>query len=237
MSNALHPANLSWRQGLPFAIDYDDTYFSVVDPEGERRYVFLERNDLPKRWCEPARFAIAETGFGTGLNLLLVMAAYAQTPWRQLTYATWERHPLSPEDLARCHALWPHLASHAQALAAVYPPLVTGVHHRSLPAYALELVFVFDDITAGLTPLPHPVDAWFLDGFAPSRNPSMWTEPLMAEIAAHTAPGGSATTYSAAGTVRRGLEAAGFTVTRTQGFRGKRHMTHAVLACRETQAL
>lgn len=230
MTNPLRPASLTWREGLPYAADYEDTYFSVVDPEGERRYVFLEQNRLPDRWCKREHFAIAETGFGTGLNLLLLMATFETSPWRQLTYTTFECHPITPEDLARIHGLWPHLNKQAQALAAVYPPLERGVHRRHLADYRLDLTFVFDDITRGLDPLPGPVDAWFLDGFAPSRNPAMWRPDLLAQVAAHTAPGGSCTTYSAAGAVRRGLAAAGFQVVRAPGFRGKRHMTRGVLA-------
>ncbi len=230
MNRTIHPATLNWREGLPYAPDYGDTYFSVVDPEGERSYVFLEQNGLPGRWRDRECFAIAETGFGTGLNLLLLMATYSSAPWRQLTYTTFEYHPFTLGDLAQIQALWPHLVGQAQALAAVYPPLEQGIHRRHLAAYKLDLMFVFDDIARGLDPLPCPVDAWFLDGFAPSRNPAMWRPELLTEIAAHTAPGGTCTTYSAAGAVRRGLEAAGFKVTRAPGFRGKRHMTRGVLA-------
>jgi tRNA U34 5-methylaminomethyl-2-thiouridine-forming methyltransferase MnmC len=73
-------------------------------------------------------------------------------------------------------------------------------------------------------------DAWFLDGFSPAKNPELWGEDLMAEVARHTASGGTAATYTAAGFVRRGLEAAGFSVTRIPGYGRKRHMTKAELA-------
>lgn len=73
-------------------------------------------------------------------------------------------------------------------------------------------------------------DAWFLDGFAPARNPELWTADLMAEVARHTAPGGTVATYTAAGHVRRALADAGFEVTRLPGYGRKRHMTAGRLA-------
>ena len=81
------------------------------------------------------------------------------------------------------------------------------------------------------TTLPHwqrSADAWFLDGFSPARNPELWEEPLMQQVFAHTSPGGTAATYTAAGFVRRGLQSAGFEVTRIPGYGRKRHMTRAV---------
>lgn len=72
-------------------------------------------------------------------------------------------------------------------------------------------------------------DAWFLDGFAPARNPELWEAPLLAQVAAHTAPGGTFATYTAAGAVRRALDAAGFDVARVPGYGRKRHMSRGTL--------
>ncbi|MDQ0321314.1 tRNA U34 5-methylaminomethyl-2-thiouridine-forming methyltransferase MnmC [Pararhizobium capsulatum DSM 1112] len=67
-------------------------------------------------------------------------------------------------------------------------------------------------------------DAWYLDGFTPSRNPDMWSASLMQRIYDHTVNQGSFATYAAAGFVRRNLQAAGFSVERRKGFAGKREM-------------
>lgn len=230
MSESFYPADLHWRAGLPYSQRYDDTYFSVTDPEGERRFVFLQGNSLPQRWLDRNPFTIGDLGFGTGLNLLLIMDAFTHAPWSQMTYVTWELHPFQRDDLAQIHQLWPHLSMHADALARVYPPMVAGIHHIRLSEYRLDLVFVFDDVNKGLEAAPRAVDAWFLDGFAPQRNPSMWCDTLFAALAQASAPGATFATYSAAGGVRRGLSAVGFDVHRVPGFQRKRHMTLGVKA-------
>ena len=86
-----------------------------------------------------------------------------------------------------------------------------------------------DDAAEAVANWGGKADAWFLDGFAPSRNPGMWSDALLADVAARTAPGGRAATYSVAGHVRRGLAAGGFTVERMPGFAGKRHMSRGQL--------
>jgi tRNA U34 5-methylaminomethyl-2-thiouridine-forming methyltransferase MnmC len=72
-------------------------------------------------------------------------------------------------------------------------------------------------------------DAWYLDGFSPAKNPELWGNELMAEVARHTALHGTFATYTAAGHVRRALAQAGFTVRRAQGYGTKRHMSCGVL--------
>lgn len=221
---SISKARVTWQAGLPVSEDMGDPYYSLKDPEGESQFVFLAGNDLPKRWQNREHFTIAETGFGTGLNLISVMAHFNTQPWQQLTYVSWENAPMDREQLAQAHEPWPKLNQHASALRQVYPPLEQGVHHLSLPDYRIALILVFADVAEGLSALPRPVDAWFLDGFAPRLNPDMWTQALFEAMATHTAPGGTVATFTAAGVVTRGLKAAGFEVTRPPGFAGKRNM-------------
>lgn len=227
MGTPFERATITWRDGRPFAPAYGDGYFSRVDPEGERRAVFFDGNDLARRLPGADGFLIAETGFGTGLNLLTVLHSFTAHPWRRLTYVAWEKHPIDVTDLEEIHALWPALTEPAAALRAAYPPMVPGVHHLTIPRYALTLILIFDEVGSRLDVLPGGVDAWFLDGFAPGTNPDMWTPELFAAAVRHAAPGATAASYSVAGVVRRGLEAAGFVVRRAPGFGGKRHMLRA----------
>lgn len=212
-----HP-DLDWRDGaIPVARAFDDPYFSLSGGLAETRHVFLAGNDLPARFRDG--FAIAELGFGTGLNLLASVAAWGDRPGR-FRFTSFEAFPLAAADLSRALAAFPDLAPWSAELAAAW---ATGARRFALgPA---DVTVIEGDARATLPAWEGRADAWFLDGFSPAKNPELWGDPLMAAVGAHTAPGGSFATYTAAGHVRRALEAAGFAVTRRPGFGRKRHMT------------
>jgi len=217
-------AGIDWRDGdVPVSTRFDDPYFSLEDGLAETRHVFLAGNDLPARFRDG--FHIAELGFGTGLNLLAALAAWRAAGLAgRLVYTSFEAFPMAPTDMRRAQSRFPALA----ALAAELAPHWTGRGQRiTLPD--LDFTLVAGDARETLEAWPHRADAWFLDGFSPAKNPELWQPALMAEVARHTAPGGTAATYTAAGFVRRGLEAAGFSVSRVPGYGRKRHMTRARL--------
>lgn len=205
-------SGLDWRCGVPVSQRFGDPYFSREGGLDEARHVFLGGNDLPAR-LRPG-FHVAELGFGTGLNLL----ALAQLTMVPLRFTSFEAFPMSVDDLARAHAGFPELAELAAALRADWgqPVLRVGL---------VEARVILGDVRQTLPGWQGRADAWFLDGFAPAKNPGMWGSDLMGEVARHTAPGGTLATYSAAGQVRRDLAAAGFAVERRAGFGRKRHMT------------
>ncbi|SLN60823.1 tRNA 5-methylaminomethyl-2-thiouridine biosynthesis bifunctional protein MnmC [Roseivivax jejudonensis] len=214
-----------WRDGdVPVSRRFDDPYYSLDDGLAEARHVFLAGNDLPARFRDG--FRIAELGFGTGLNLLAALDAWrrAGLPGR-LHVTSFEAFPLSPGDMTRAQAAFPELACLADELA---PFWAAGTTRIDLPDLAFRLVT--GDARATLPNWDGQADAWFLDGFAPARNPELWEPALLREVAWHTATGGTAATYSAAGHVRRALAAAGFAVTRVPGHGRKRHMTVATKA-------
>lgn len=212
------PADLDWRDGaIPVSRRFDDPYFSLNGGLAETRHVFLAGNDLPAR-LRPG-FHVAELGFGTGLNLL-ALARLATCPVR---FTSFEAFPMSEGELARAHAAFPELADLAAGLRA-------GWAARHFTLGMVEARIIEGDAREALPGWQGRADAWFLDGFSPARNPELWGADLMAEVARHTAPGGSFATYTAAGHVRRALAAAGFEVARAPGFAGKRHMSRGVLA-------
>lgn len=208
------------KDGAPVSALYDDPYFSVLDGLEETRHVFLAGNGLPARLRDG--FHIAELGFGTGLNALATSAAWPG-PGR-IRFTSFEAHPMDPDAMARALSAWPELADLAAIL---LPRWRAGARSITLPGMDLEVIE--GDATASLPAWDCRADAWFLDGFSPAKNPALWTPEILAEVARHTAPGGTAATYTAAGHVRRALEAAGFTVTRQPGYGRKRHMTTARL--------
>lgn len=196
--------------------------------------MFLAGNGLPGAWAGREEFTVSELGFGTGLNLLaladLVQAeAGAGRPVPRIRYQSVEWEPRPGADLLALGTRWPELAPHASALAAVYDPRPGW--NRWEQAWGTLSLFVGDArLLPSLNPTFGPADAWFLDGFAPDRNPELWDPGLLAWVGRVTRPGGTAATYSAAGVVKRGLREAGFTVGRAPGWGRKRHMVRARLA-------
>jgi tRNA U34 5-methylaminomethyl-2-thiouridine-forming methyltransferase MnmC len=216
MPETSHPA-LDWRDGsIPVARRFDDPYFSLSGGLAETRHVFLAGNGLPERFRDG--FRIAELGFGTGLNLLATVLAH-QGPG-QLRYTSFEAFPLAAADIGRALAGFPELAPILPDFLSQWASGATILHFPNLVAE-----IVLGDARATLPAWTGKADAWFLDGFSPAKNPELWSAELMAEVARHTAPGGTFATYTAAGQVRRDLQTAGFTVTRRPGFGRKRHMS------------
>lgn len=221
MTQAKQP-ELDWRDGvIPVATAFDDPYFSLNGGLDETRHVFLAGNDLPAR-LTPG-FHLAELGFGTGLNLLALALMWQDDPRAvggSLLYTTFEAFPMAGDDMARALEHFPEAASIAAPLLAAWR---AGARRFDLPGISVEVIE--GDVRETLPAWQAKADAWFLDGFSPAKNPEMWGEDLLAEVGRHTAPGGSFATYTAAGHVRRALQAAGFEVTRQPGFAGKRHMS------------
>lgn len=229
MSDA-HNAQLDWDEhGQPLSRSYGDVYFSRANGLEETRHVFLAHNRIIER-CQalPAggRLVIGETGFGTGLNFLCAWQAFAEHAPRdaRLHFVSVEKFPLAQTDLQRALALWPELASYAEQLLAQYRAIHPGFQRLLLDGGRVVLTLMIGDVLECLPQLEARVDAWFLDGFAPAKNPEMWTDSLFTELARLSAPGATLATFTSAGFVRRGLIAAGFAVQRVKGFGHKREM-------------
>ena len=217
-------ADLAFRDGVPFAAAFDDGYYNADDGLAESRHVFIGGNGLPARMRESHHLTIAETGFGTGLNLLAVMAEMDRHPHLRLDYISFEGFPLTAEEMKQAHAPFTAVATEAAALREALPPRWPGYHLVQLCGGRLTLHLHYGEIGALLPSLDFRADCWFLDGFAPARNPSMWTAENMSHVGRLTRPGGSLASFTAAGDVRRSLEAAGFAVERVPGYGRKRQM-------------
>lgn len=221
---------IDWVDGQPFSPRFGDVYFSRSSGIEETRHVFLAGNALAERFgALPPRglFTVGETGFGTGLNFLCTWQLFAQTAPAdaRLAYVSTELYPLSPADLRRALALWPALDREAGALLSQYDWMAPGWHRFVFDGGRITLTLLIGDARRTLAALDAVADAWFLDGFAPARNPELWEATLFQEISRHSTHGTTFATYSSAGDVRRGLEAAGFAVEKIPGFGPKREMS------------
>jgi len=223
MKPVLPHAQLDWDdQGRPRSRVFDDVYFSDKSGLDETRYVFLEQNRLAERFTAlPAdgRLVIGETGFGTGLNFLCAWQLFEQhaVAGARLHFVSVEKYPLSPADLKRALALWPELKPLADQLLRHYVAIHQGFQRITLANGRVTLTLLIGDALEQLPQLDAQIDAWFLDGFAPAKNPDMWTAELFVELARLAAPGSTISTFTSTGWVRRLLNAAGFKMKRTPG--------------------
>lgn len=233
---SLHHARLDWNEaGTPVSSDFGDVYFSNDNGLSETRYVFLQQNRLPARFShhDSDSFVIGETGFGTGLNFLATMQAFLeQAPQSgngsRLHFISFEKYPLTRDDLRKALAAWPELGHLSQDLVAQWPLPVSGCHRLHFAGGRIRLDLWFGDIKDMLPQVPHRaeglVDAWYLDGFSPAKNPEMWTQDLFDGLARLARPDCSIATFTCAGFVRRGLIAAGFAMKKVKGHGSKREM-------------
>lgn len=210
--------------GLPYAPAFGDIYHPRGGALAQAREVFLAGNGLPARWQGRPHFTVLETGFGLGNNFLATWAAWRADPQRstRLTYLAIDRHPPTQSDLRAAHLASP-LPDLAQALVAAWPPLTHDLHTLEWDDGRLRLLLAWGDVDRWLPECVARVDAFYLDGFAPDRNPQMWQPRVLAHCGRLAAPGATAATWSVSRPVRDGLQAAGFQVERLPGFGRKTH--------------
>lgn len=257
-TKVIKPTTIEWQTDdtgnkVPVSGEFGDVYFSHADGLAESRHVFLQGNRLAERLADlvPRQcFTIAELGFGTGLNLLAVWQLWRQLRAAQphlatarLHFITTEKHPIALADLTQILRLWgqraPELIELIESLLASYPTLIEGCHRLNFYDDNLRVDIWLGDAADSLAKLEtnatyknHPqlayIDAWFLDGFAPSCNESLWAETIFAQLQRLSDIGTTAATYSCAGVVKRALQGSGFQISKVKGFGRKRHMLTAI---------
>ncbi|EJL26305.1 hypothetical protein PMI01_04112 [Caulobacter sp. AP07] len=221
---------LVWRDdGMPQSALYGDVYFSSADGLAETRAVFLAGCDLPAAWAGRDHFTVGELGFGTGLNIaaLLDLWRRERPEGGRLHVFSIEGHPITRDEAARALAVWPELGEAAGVLLDHWPGQARGFHRIDLPGFDATCDLAVMDVEPALAAWHGAADAWFLDGFSPALNPAMWREEILAAVAARSAPGARAATFTVAGAVRRGLAAAGFQVDKRPGFGRKKQRLEA----------
>ncbi|WP_246659199.1 tRNA (5-methylaminomethyl-2-thiouridine)(34)-methyltransferase MnmD [Rhizobium sp. FY34] len=210
---------------MPYSTQFGDHFYCQTDGRQECGHVFLAGNGLPQRWPASGTFCIGELGFGTGLNACETFRQWksAERGSAILHFTSFELYPMQAPEIDRALSHWPEIDAERQALVAAWPDEPGGIIDLQL-APNMRLTVICGRAQETVPQSETPFDAWFLDGFAPSRNGDMWSLELMNAVFDKTVEGGSFATYAAAGFVRRNLQAAGFAVERRPGFAGKREM-------------
>jgi tRNA 5-methylaminomethyl-2-thiouridine biosynthesis bifunctional protein len=225
MSRIQNPS-LEWDNDKPFSAEFNDVYYSRKNGLGETNLVFLQGNNLPQAWIGQPQFTIAETGFGTGLNFLATWKLFEETATgdERLDFISTEKFPMHTDDLAKSLAPWRDEVGdkYIDRLLEIYPPRFPGFHRRWI-SDRVTLTIIFDDVLRAFRQLSQPIDAWYLDGFAPKNNLEMWNAELFQEIANLSHSETTLASFTAAGFVKRGLKEAGFTIKREKGFGYKYH--------------
>ncbi len=224
---SLQPARLAYApDGTPISETFNDIYHSADGGPGQAQHVFLGGNGLPERWADKRQFVILENGFGTGLNFLTTWAAWRADPQRpeKLHYFATELHPFRVEDLASLQRKWKELDFLADALRTNWPPLMPGFHRLEFSAGRVVLTLMLGEAETHLRKLRASVDAFYLDGFDPQKNPQMWSPALLKRCSQLAAPNATFSTWTVAGHVRRAIVEAGFIAEKKPGFGSKRQM-------------
>lgn len=226
MSEPEH-AKISWEEsGVPVARAFDDPYFSRVSGAEETAHVFLSGNDLPARLDHASSFSIGELGFGTGLNALLTLKMVREAGFKgEVAFTSFELYPMRAEDMVRALAPYPDLLPLYEALIG---QRAWRAGENVFTHENFTLLVIVGDANETLPNWDGEADAWFLDGFSPAKNPELWGEALLKAVNQKTVTGGTFATYSAAGWVRRNLEAAGFKVEKAKGYGKKRDMLRGI---------
>ncbi|MFJ4157097.1 bifunctional tRNA (5-methylaminomethyl-2-thiouridine)(34)-methyltransferase MnmD/FAD-dependent 5-carboxymethylaminomethyl-2-thiouridine(34) oxidoreductase MnmC [Pseudomonas sp. NPDC089752] len=223
MSTLLQHAQIDWDdQGRPHSRQYDDVYFSKNEGTDETRYVFLEQTGLAQRFAELAPHAclvIGETGFGTGMNFFCAWQLFAEKAPSdaRLHFVSVEKYPLGHDDMARAVRVWPELAAFSEPFLAQYVGVHPGFQQFTFDHGRVTLTLLIGDVLEQLPQLDASIDVWFLDGFAPAKNPDMWTPELFAQLARLSRAGTALGTFTTTGWVRRSLVEAGFAMKKVPG--------------------
>ena len=224
------PSPAVWQDGALRSALYGDIYFSGEDGLAETRAVFLDGCGLPQAWAGRNRFIVGELGFGTGLNIAALLDLWSREgSGGHLHIFSIEAHPLEREDARRALMTWPQLEAASSALLDRWPGRRRGFHRIDLPGHRATLDLAVMESAQALVAWQGRADAWFLDGFSPASNPAMWRDEVLDLIAARSAPGARAATFTVAGAVRRGLSERGFAVERKPGFGRKKQRLEARL--------
>ena len=206
--------------------DYQDRYFQVNGFE-ESKEVYIDGNNLEERWesFSGSCFTIGELGFGLGLNFLTMMHCWLKKERSfNLDYIGIDKKILEKSNLIMLEEAFPNLKNEIKVLKECDIVGHNGFECISIPDLKIRLILITEDIQKAINDIcVSNIDAWFLDGFDPKKNPEMWEEDILKTVFDLSSCDSSFSSFTSVGRIRRALLENGFEVSKVSGFGTKRH--------------
>lgn len=224
-------APFSLKNNTLFSEEFDDLYSSAKGAVAECNHVFIKGNNLKERFenlGENSKFYIGEIGFGIGINFLTTCKSWLDhTKQNQvLEFYSFDKYLFRLSDFKTLNVSCPDLKEYISELERNYPRNIQGAQKISLFGGRIILNLIIGEIdnTQEYIKLMDKVDAWYFDGFSPSKNPDLWSIKLFKCIHKSCHENTTFSTYTSSGLVKNNLTESGFNHSRAMGFSDKRHM-------------
>ena len=224
------PQDISWKDGLPFSNLYQDRFFQD-DAISEITNIFIDPNQLLERIKNNSQIRIGELGFGFGLNFLVTAKFWFENNKNfnshNLEYLAIDEALPTKAQILKIIENFPELDEICRIFLENYDLAHNDMQRIYFPSLKIRLTLIQNDVESGLKNLlglnNNQIDAWYLDGFDPSKNKSMWSNSVFQYMRFLSAENATFGTFTSAGFVKRGLKKFGFQVDKVKGFGKKRH--------------
>lgn len=201
--------------------EWDEQYHSKHGAIQEAYHVFIEMGFfffLKKNQSRPVK--ILEIGFGTGLNAFITLIE-AKKSKTKINYTGVEAYPIAKEEIIKLNYI-AELNASEEIFKKLHSCKWEIPSEVSKNYTLLKQKKFFSEI--------EDKDAFhiiYFDAFGARVQPELWTEEIFRKMYDALTNNGVLVTYSAKGSVRRAMQAVGFTVERLPGPPGKREMLRA----------
>tara|TARA_R110002124_G_scaffold107405_2_gene259791 strand:+ start:6783 stop:7478 length:696 start_codon:yes stop_codon:yes gene_type:complete len=209
--------------------DWNEQYHSIHGAIQEANHVFLKHGLLfyYDKFCllERSRNAketnVLEIGFGTGLNAFITLIE-AEKLNLAINYVGVEAYPVELNEINQLNYVELISEKHATIFDRMHEVSWEDQHQITSNFQLEKQQKFFKNITAEDT-----FNIIYFDAFGARVQPNLWTEDIFTIMFKALKNKGVLVTYSAKGSVRRAMQAVGFTVERLPGPPGKREMLRA----------
>lgn len=212
-----------------FSEKFSQHYHNPNGATSESRFVFYESLKVEERLQKENNLAVFEMGFGTGLNLLLMLDVLTKSKSScHVDFWSVEAFPVD-EHIAEEFNFGTGLDQYEpiSLLKKIFRELKPGMNQFQISDSLKCHLFYgpFDE-------MPNPdqkVDFIFHDPFSPEVNSELWSVEIFNRLAGFSKSTATLSTYCAASSARAAMAVAGWKIAKTRGALGKREMTLASL--------
>ncbi len=204
--------------------DWNEQYHSKHGAINEAYHVFIKSglDHVIAQKDASNTVSILEIGFGTGLNAFITFLE-AERKSFSVVYHGVEAYPVSPDEIAQLNYIDTLSAeAHQKTFEKIHSVAWEELQEISNSFHLKKRKQLFADIDD-----KEQYDLVYFDAFGARVQPELWTESIFSKMFEALKKDGILVTYAAKGSVRRAMQAVGFTVERLPGPPGKREMLRA----------